>query len=347
MLSKPTLKSLIVLLLVSIQTSIAHAQVEGTVKPEVTGLGSAPLKFQEYEVVLEPDKDEPEWWAGAPSVCRGGDGTFWLAARMRTADAPRGLRGYELRILKSADGVKFEPAHSIKREDVPIAGFERPCLLTDPKTKKFKLYACGPVEEKWSIIKFNDADNPTKFDPRSAKVVIAPLAQSFPRDTVPTGYKDPFILFAEGKYHAYLIGERRGTEKIYHFASEEGEAWSPVGNPRNSIMDLSGWHDFFVRPACVVPWGVGYFFIYEGSDARWHDPVYNVATGLGFTFDLHNVIDLTPDSPLAISTTPGNFATWRYSHWLRVGDELWAYAEVAKPNDSHEVRLFRMPFEEN
>jgi hypothetical protein len=108
-------------------------------------------------------------------------------------------------------------------------------------------------------------------------------------------------------------------------------------------MDLTGWHDFYVRPACVVPLGVGYLFVYEGSNVTWYDPVYNIATGLAFTLDLHNVIDLTPDSPLLVSSTPNeHFHTWRYSHWMHVDDEIWAYAEVACSNGSNEIRLFRV-----
>ena len=49
--------------------------------------------FQDYEVVLRPDTIAPEWWAGAPSVAVGDDGTVWLACRMRTAESERGLRG--------------------------------------------------------------------------------------------------------------------------------------------------------------------------------------------------------------------------------------------------------------
>jgi len=61
---------------------------------DVKGLLSRiPAQFRQYEVILEPDRNEPEWWAGAPSVVRDGSGTFWLACRMRTADSPRGLRG--------------------------------------------------------------------------------------------------------------------------------------------------------------------------------------------------------------------------------------------------------------
>jgi hypothetical protein len=55
------------------------------------------------------------------------------------------------------------------------------------------------------------------------------------------------------------------------------------------------------------------------------------------------MIDLTPGSPLLTSTTPGKlFGTWRYSHWMHVGDEIWAYAEVTRPNRTNEIRLFRL-----
>lgn len=308
-----------------------------------TEFGSVPEKFTEYQVILEPDQNKPEWWAGAPSVVRDSRGIFWLACRMRTAEAPRGLRGYEIRILKSSDGVHFEKVVSIPREQVPIPGFERPSLLIDPQTGKFKLYGCGPWENgPWSIIKFADAADPSEFIPKSAKPVIEPIPAEYARGITVDGLKDPVIIHANDLYHCYAIGYLRRLERIYHFTSKNGEDWTPAAHPNESIMDLSGWHDFFVRPASIVPLGAGYLFVYEGSNTKWYDPVYNIATGLGFTFDLHNIIDLTPGSPLAISTTPGRFHTWRYSDWIEVDNELWVYAEVARRNDSNEIRLFKL-----
>ncbi|HOL96372.1 MAG TPA: hypothetical protein PLH79_18650, partial [bacterium] len=259
-------------------------------------------RFDGYDVILKPDQQEPEWWAGAPSVVRDARGVFWLACRMRDAVSPRGLRGYEIRILQSEDGVRFQTARRIPREAVPIPGFERPALVIDPRSGKFKLYACGPWQGgAWSIIKFDDVEDPARIDPASARVVMAPYDKSFPRDTPPEGYKDPFIFHAEGRYHAYLIGQLRGTERIYHFISEDGDQWQSAGRPYEPIMDLTGWHNFFVRPACVVPLGIGYLFLYEGSNVEWRDPVYNIGTGLGFTFDLHQIQDLTRDAPLLLS----------------------------------------------
>lgn len=300
-------------------------------------------KFKKYDVVLKPDKDEAEYWAGAPSVVRDKDGIFWMAARMRSPEYPRGLRGYEIRILRSDDGIHFDKYHSIFREDVPIPGFERPALLIDPTTQKFKLYACGPWQNgPWSIIKFEDVSNLKDVDPTSAHTVIIPPVKKYARDVSVKEYKDPVIIFAGGKYHCYVTGYIRRNERLFHFISDDGENWNPVGNVNQPIMDLDNWHNFFIRPASVLPLGIGYLFVYEGSSTQWYDPVYNIGTGFGFTFNLHNIIDLTTESPLLLSTTPGDFYTFRYSDFIWVDGELWIYAEVAKENRSHEIRLTRI-----
>jgi hypothetical protein len=88
---------------------------------------------------------------------------------------------------------------------------------------------------------------------------------------------------------------------------------------------------------------MGYLFVYEGSHVNWYDPVYNIATGMGFTFDLHRVQDLSPESPVLLSSTPNAyFHTFRYSHWMKVENEIWVYAEVAAPDETNEIRLFRI-----
>ncbi len=183
---------------------------------EITSIAA---KFQQYQVILEPDKDEPEWWAGAPSVVRDGSGIFWMACRMRTAESPRGLRGYEVRILRSVDGISFQKVHSIHRDQVPIPGFERPALLHDPKTHCFKLYGCGPWHEgPWCIFKWEDADTPAQVDPSSARPVIQPIQKTYERDVIPSEYKDPVILWTGGLYHCYVIGYLRRNERVYHFS---------------------------------------------------------------------------------------------------------------------------------
>ena len=293
-------------------------------------------RFTEYTVILQPDQNTPEWWAGAPSVLRTEGGTFFLAARMREGTSPRGRRGYEVRLLESKDGLHFRPIHAIKREEVPIPGFERPALVRDPKTGKFRLYLCGPQKHGWGILKVEDADHPSRFDPKTAHPVLVALPPE--RDFAQVlGYKDPFVFWDGERWHLYVIGTDR-VERTHHFTSSDGEAWT--SDPHNPVLDAGGWHNFYTRPACVLPDGVGYLFVYEGSHLSWRDPVYNIATGLAYTLDCSHITDLTPSAPLLKSTTPGNTHTWRYSHWLRVEDRIFVYAEVACPNDTNEIRLF-------
>ena len=299
-----------------------------------------PLRDQlnDYTVILEPDENTPEWWAGAPSVVRCEDGTFYLAARMREGNSPRGLRGYEVRILKSSDGVHFEPIHSIRREEVPIPGFERPSLLRDAETGQFKLYLCGPWHGgAWSIMKLDDVDDPANFSPPTCRPVLTGESAGQP---AVGAYKDPFVIWTAGQYHMFVIGCER-LERTFHFTSEDGESW--VRANEGPALATGGWHNYYTRPACLVPMGAGWLFVYEGSHYTWHDPGYNIATGLAYSLDLVSFTDLTPEEPLLVSTTPGDCHTWRYSHWLRVEDELWAYAEVARPNNTNETRLFRLP----
>ncbi|HET6427883.1 MAG TPA: hypothetical protein VFJ30_05715 [Phycisphaerae bacterium] len=294
-------------------------------------------QFQRYDVVLVPDRDEPEWWAGAPSVLRTDDGTFYLAARMREGESPRGLRGYEVRILRSSDGIAFEPVCSILREDVPIPGFERPALIRDAETGLFRLYLCGPWRGgPWRIMRLDDVADPADFAPATCRPVLSA------EEAGPAGvrqFKDPFILHAAGQYHMLVIGTGQ-VERVYHYVSDDGDAWRRTAD--GPAFDLGGWHNFYTRPGCLVPVGAGYLFVYEGSHTTWHDPSYNIATGLAFTLGLETFTDLTPHQPLLTSTTPGDYHTWRYSHWLWVGEELWGYAEVARPNNTNEIRLFRL-----
>ncbi|MCP4639237.1 MAG: glycoside hydrolase family 32 protein [bacterium] len=291
--------------------------------------------FSEYTVILEPDENTPEWWAGAPSACRAKDGTFYLAARMREGNSPRGKRGYEVRILRSEDGKVFEPVAHVKREDAGVPGFERPALVQDPHTGLFRLYGCAGLEGGWSILKWDDAEDPATFDPKTVRTVLVPEAgdDGFARTR---GYKDPFVFWDGDRWQMFVIGFDF-IERIHHFVSDDGESWRR--GAAAPVIENAGWHNFYTRPACVLPMAVGYLLVYEGSHFDWLDPVYNIATGLAYSADLRTFTDLTPDEPLLRSTTPGMYATWRYSHWLSVGDEVYVFFEAARPNNTNEIRL--------
>lgn len=294
----------------------------------------------DYHVVLMPDQNTPEWWAGAPSVVRDDEGIFYLAARMREGDSPRGQRGYEIRILRSSNGREFECVNRITRKAAGVPVFERPALVRDPGSGLYRLYGCaGLKEEGWSILRFDDVENPADFDAGTARPVLSPQPDTEGFAHV-RGFKDPVIFWDGDQWQLLVIGHDF-VERIHRFTSPEGDRWERAG--RCPVMENTGWHNFYTRPASVVPLTVGYLFVYEGSSMAWRDPAYNIATGLAFAADLDHVIDLTPEAPLLKSTTPGPYHTWRYSHWLPVGDQVYVYYEAARPNATNEIRLSILP----
>jgi hypothetical protein len=290
-----------------------------------------------YDVVLEPERDECDWWAGAPSVAMAPDGTVWLACRMREAKSPRGERGYAIWILRSSDAYHFEHVHTIHRDDLRTVSVERPALVLDPLTGRFKLYICRagkPQPGGWRVDKLEDVDDPAKFDPATARpVVTAP-----PFSGAERGVKDPFVINVSGVYWMYVIayGFIRGSRELpYVYSSIDGEKWVYRGGP---VLRSAGWHDFFTRPAFVMPLGGIYAFYYEGSSSGWFDPPYNIQGGVAVTTDLRTATDLTPDAPLFASPTPGRYQTARYTDYLCLEDRVIFYYEAARPNDSFELR---------
>ena len=299
--------------------------------------------MKNYRVVLEPDENQAEWWAGAPSILKINNSQFYLAARMREGDSPRGRRGYEIRLLASTDGRNFSKIHSIKRKDMPVQGFERPALVRVPETGKIRLYGCGEMKEGWRIWKLADVDKIEELDPSTFEPVLLPSNTDahFMKDKTHHGtfviqYKDPFIFHFKGSWHMFVIGFDR-VERPYHFISSDGVQWSPAKTL--IILESVGWHNYFTRPACVLPLAVGFLLIYEGSRVDWWDPTYNIATGLAYSPDLEHFIDLTPNAPILKSTTPSKYHTWRYSHWISTGEKVLVYFEAACPNRSNEIRV--------
>lgn len=303
--------------------------------------------MEQYTTIMEPDRNEKDWWAGAPSVLRLPDGTVLMALRMRDAIAPRGRRGYEIRLFESADGINFKKVKGISKEDAGINGFERPALVRVPSSRKIRLFGCGELEQGWCIWAMDDAKTLADINPSSLQVVLGPeqpdvehVGSSTHHSTFEIQYKDPFITILDDTWHMFVIGFDR-LERPYHFTSNDGITWEKEG--KNPILANTGWHDFFTRPACLLPLEVGFLLVYEGSSLNWVDPGYNIATGLAFTLDLEIFHDLTPTEPLLKSTTPGTYHTWRYSHWMSSGDYLLVYFEAARENGSNETRLAKIP----
>jgi len=306
------------------------------------------------EVLAEPSPvGRPGWGvAGAPfALYDANSDEFWLT--YRTAG---GTRGHELHISKSKDGEKFTDVKCFG----PNFVCERSALLRDPKTGKFKLYITrlhsfgagarrpelarppigpSPGETWWVIDKLDDVEDPKDFDQQTIRTVLQPSASGMDWYTV----KDPYIVVVGNRFYMYYIG-RGKYEQCFLATSLDGERWEK--HPSNPVLSQGGWHDFYTRPACLVPAGNLYLFYYEGFGKEWLAPVYNIATGLAVTFDLERIIDITPNAPILISPTPGDNGrtrTLRYMDAVLLEDRVLFYYEAARKDGANELRVTEVP----
>jgi len=293
--------------------------------------------------------------AGAPGALYDADSDeFWLTYRA-AADGPRIC---ELHIAKSKDGKKFT---DIKVWNKTV---ERNTLLKDPKTGKFKLYFSTthtfglgarrteipvPVGRQlggdnwWVICKLDDVEDPKDFDPQTMRIVLQPSTSGMDWFYV----KDPYVVAFGNRLYMYYIGRGR-YEQCFLATSIDGERWERY--PGNPVLSQGGWHDFYTRPACLVPAGNLFLFYYEGSSKEWLAPVYNIATGLAITFDLERIIDVTPNAPVLTSPTPGPTPgedginiTLRYMDSVLLEDRILFYYEAASKEGSNELRVTEVP----
>ncbi len=290
--------------------------------------------YSSYHTVLEPEHDEADWWAGAPSVVRDKEGIIWLACRMREARSPRGERGYAVWLLRSEDGYNFEQVGAIHRDELGTVSVERPALVIDPWTGKFRLYICRagkPEPGGWYVAVLDDVEQPDDFDGHTARPVL--------RGEGGQGMKDPFVLIVGGLYYMFYIGyglSEGQRELPYVSVSPNGQSFTVDPRP---LLQHGGWHTYFTRPACVMPMAGCFVLYYEGSGTDWFDPVYNIQGGMAVSFDLREYYDATPSAPLFRSPTPGKYETLRYTDYLCLQDRVLFYYEAARPNDSSELRV--------
>ena len=66
------------------------------------------------------------------------------------------------------------------------------------------------------------------------------------------------------------------------------------------------------------------------------------ATGMAYSLDLVQFHDLTPHKPLLESENGTDYRTWRYSHWLKIGDSIWVYYEARNRDCTNEIRLSKV-----
>ncbi len=296
--------------------------------------------LSKFKTIVPPPQPAPFNWTGAPSVLYDEQGTIWLTYRMRTREKRGGL----MHVARSADGTSFETACTLKAEEFKIfevTSIERASLVKDPWTGKFKLYvAVDKARGGWYILKLRDEENPSNFDAASAQIVLGPAGVGTDSRSV----KDPHVLLVGRRYYMFYIGNSTRCELPHLATSVDGEHWLRFeGNP---ILPSFGWHDFCTRIAFVMPLRNGFSVFYEGAGLEDHERVTNIRTGLAFSTDLKEYVDLTPQAPILSSPTPGKWSAARYMDYVIVANRALFYYEATRPDDAFELRMSDVPLRE-
>lgn len=226
-------------------------------------------------VVVPAPGDGPGYWAGAPSAALGPDGSIYLAYRLRR---PIGVgRGYANVVARSEDGEHFETVAVIDRDAFDCDSLERPALVA-LKDGRWRLYvSCAtPGTVHWRVDVL-EADDPSRFDPRSARTVL-------PGDSH-TGVKDPVILHHDGTWHLWLcchdtdVPEEADRMETRYGSSDDGISWR-LGQV--ALAPTPGtWDQRGTRVASVVVHDGSWLAYYDGraSAAANAEELTGIATG--------------------------------------------------------------------
>lgn len=283
-----------------------------------------------YTVIAQAEGEGKGFWAGGCSCLKNEKGEIWLVYRLRNPSQ----RGHALCIATSHDGIYFQTIKVLHKEKFGhIESLERASFLQDPWTGKYKLYPSVEKAGKWYIYKLEDVTNPEKFDASTAKVALSPSNKSKNTRKV----KDPYVINLCNTWHMFYSGSgNEPQEETFLAISQDGKKWVSGERP---VFRRKYWHDYHTRMSCFIPTEKGFVALYEGSSFSWYEPHFNLNVGLGYTADMRNFFDLTPQAPVLFSATEGNFSTIRYLDYVFVNDKILFYYEAARDDDAFELRV--------
>jgi len=301
-------------------------------------------------VVRDPPGEGPGYWAGAPGVTYDRrQQQFYLVYRLRR---PRGVepdRGAEIRIATGRDGIAFSDIWSGTKDQLGTSSIER-CALAHLPDGRWRLYPSyvDPADGRW-MIGLVEADAPDAFDLAKTRPVLT-AAQ-----IATEGVKDPFIFEIAGLYHMAVSHATvatpatpealHGTHDAYNTGlilsasglatSTDGVTWRWEGEILSP--NRGAWDGYCSRIGTLWYQAPVWLALYDGSADVSEN--YEERCGLAYSFDLRSFHRVTRAAPLFQSLqTPGAL---RYFDVLALPDVMYFYYEAARPDGSHDLRVYR------
>ena len=301
-------------------------------------------------VLKEPERGEPGYWAGAPSVLYEPDKQrFLLTYRQRCPPETNPGRGWRCAVAASDDGIHFDDIWEIHKDELNTPSMERFSLI--PYAGRYRLYVSyvNPADRRWRIDVMEAAD-PASFGSEPAQPVLTAAV------TGTEGIKDPYVLrigpvtymlasFAAPQ--AFTAGERQRAHRtgdIYNVGATTfptGLATSLDGigfRWHGPVLGVGeGWDRYQARLGYVLPIGPGYVGFYDGSASVTGN--YEERCGVAVSADLWHWQRITVNEPWIVS--PHGTGSTRYLDALTIDGQWWVYYEMARSDGAHDLRLHR------
>lgn len=283
-------------------------------------------------VVVPAPGDGPGYWAGGPSAVQDGDGTIWLAYRLRR---PLGAgRGYANVVARSEDGVHFETVTVLAREAFDCDSLERPALvLVDDGTWRLYVSCATPGTRHWRVDAL-DADHPASFSAKSAATVFA--------GDESVGVKDPVVKVLDGTWHVWLcchpldLPDDTDRMSTHYGTSGDGLQWelhgpALAGTPRT-------WDQRGARVADVVRADGHWLAYYDGRATKEENAEERTGVAVG----------AVPGSLVAEEGPVGAWSDGRGSlRYVSVvplaGGGTRLYYETSRRDGAHDLRTEYVP----
>jgi hypothetical protein len=284
----------------------------------------------ESELVISAPGAGEGFWAGGPSAVLDGDGTTWLAYRLRRP-VDQG-RGYANVVACATDGVSFETVATVTSSEFSCASLERPALVRRPDGG-WRLYvSCSTPGSKHWWVEAVDADDPEELSEGRRTVVLPGDEQEAWKDVIVRANGDGWQMWA---CRHPLDGGDDAADRMstWYAVSDDGLDWTLRSEALRPTADT--WFARGTRIADVVRAGGRWWALFDGrrsAEENWRE-----RSGLA-------VGDRPDRFSIVAGPVPKNAGTaLRYASVVPVDGGYRVYFEASNTDGSHDLRMVYAP----